>query len=222
MEQSESEMDFHFCLPFITATENAWRAGYTGEAAHLLLDHIKNFLPGTQHDNMHPDFKQLYAQYTAIIQASGMGKSHTIDEMAKHELVIPIVLRPANSTGRVSCSKSSESQTTFDHLFCRISDSVVRDFLISPGAFQRALTFLHALFNEVASVAKHTEAPLKGLAPLDRIKPFAQQFRAYMNHGMTMGGHGEFRTQFYEKVINNAYKVCITSIGYLTILTQVR
>ena len=102
------------------------------------------------------------------------------------------------------------------------SDSVVRDFLISPGAFQRALAFLHALFNEVASVAKHTEAPLKGLAPLDRIKPFAQQFRAYMNHGMTMGGHGEFHTQFYEKVINNAYKVCITSIGYLTILTQVR
>ena len=39
---------------------------------------------------------------------------------------------------------------------------------------------------------------------------------------MAMDGHGEFRTQFYEKVIDNARKVRIASIGYLTILTQAR
>ena len=71
-------------------------------------------------------------------------------------------------------------------------------------------------------MAKLTEAPLQGLAPLDKTKPFALQFRAYMNHGMTMGGHGEFRTQFYDNVIHNAHNVRITSIGYLTILTWAR
>ena len=115
--RSESEMDTHFCLPLITATQNAWHASYTGEAAHLLLDHIKNYLPEPGPANPQPEFKQPYARYTAIIQSSGMGKSCTIDEMAKYELVIPIVLRPADSTGRVSCSKSSESQACFDQPF---------------------------------------------------------------------------------------------------------
>ena len=132
--RSESQMDTHFCLPLITATQNAWHAGYTGETARLLLDHIKDFLLGTKCDN--PDFKQLYARYTMIIQSSGMGKSRTIDEMAKHELVIPIVLRPANSTGRVLCSKSSESQATFDQPFLQdipllIEPSV--NFSLIPG-----------------------------------------------------------------------------------------
>jgi hypothetical protein len=30
-----------------------------------------------------------------------MGKSRTVDEMAKYELVIPMVLRPEDSTGKV-------------------------------------------------------------------------------------------------------------------------
>ena len=108
--RSELEMATHFCPSLITATQNAWHAGYTGEASRLLLDRIRNFLPN-------PNFKQPYARYTAIIQSSGMGKSRTIDEMAKHELIIPIVLRPANSTGTVSCSKSSESHASFDQPF---------------------------------------------------------------------------------------------------------
>ena len=84
------------------------------------------------------------------------------------------------------------------------------------------VAFLHALFVIVAEVAEGTEGPPEGLAPLDRSKPFAGQFREYMNHNMTMTCHGDFRVWFYNKVIEKAGEVRIASIGYLTILTRGR
>jgi len=88
--------------------------------------------------------------------------------------------------------------------------------------FQRVLAFLHALFVVLAEVAESTEAPSEGLAPLNKAMPFAGQFRKYMNHGMTMTSHGEFRVRFYERVITKAYAVRIASIGCLIILTRGR
>jgi len=42
----------------------------------------------------------LYANYLAIVQSSGLGKSRTVDEMSKRHFVIPMNLRAAGSTGR--------------------------------------------------------------------------------------------------------------------------
>jgi len=40
-----------------------------------------------------------YAKYTTIVQSSGMGKSHAVDETSKFHFVIPVNLREPNSTG---------------------------------------------------------------------------------------------------------------------------
>jgi hypothetical protein len=92
----------------------------------------------------------------------------------------------------------------------------------SPGMFLRVLAFLQALFLEVISLTKDKVTFPEGLGPLNTSEPFAKQFRIYMNYGMTMGGHGEFRVQFYDRVVQKAHEVCITSTGCLTILTQER
>ncbi|KAF8546142.1 hypothetical protein OG21DRAFT_1491539 [Imleria badia] len=104
-------------------TMKAWNVEYAGKAAKGLLNHVKQFLPNAGQDDPHllttrdlhtstmqqhnlnkPPPRRLYARYTAIIQSSGMGKSRTVDEMGKSELVIPMVLRPDDSTGEPSDS----------------------------------------------------------------------------------------------------------------------
>jgi hypothetical protein len=44
-------------------------------------------------------FLRVYAHFAAIVQSSGMGKSRTVDELAKGRFVIPLNLRGAKSTG---------------------------------------------------------------------------------------------------------------------------
>ncbi|KAI9567971.1 hypothetical protein HD554DRAFT_2328774 [Boletus coccyginus] len=146
----------------LVATEKAWNVHYVGDVATVLCNRIKDSLLGSSDDDT---------------RSSGMGKSRAVDEMAKGELVIPMVLRPENST-----------------------DS-------SPGVFQRVLAFLHALFVVLAEVVESTEAPSEGLAPLNKLKPFAGQFREYMNHNMTMTCHGDFRVWFYNRVVEKAGEV---------------
>lgn len=41
----------------------------------------------------------MYAHYTSIVQSSGMGKSRTVDELAKDHFVIPLNLQKEDSTG---------------------------------------------------------------------------------------------------------------------------
>jgi hypothetical protein len=55
-----------------------------------LWDYIESYYNGFGHAN-----------YTSIVQSSGMGKSRAIDELAKHYFVIPINLRHPDSTGTV-------------------------------------------------------------------------------------------------------------------------
>ncbi|KAI9569482.1 hypothetical protein HD554DRAFT_2313539 [Boletus coccyginus] len=170
------------------ATERAWNVDYVGDVATVLLDRIKKSLPGPKRDYSPSSARSLYARYTAIIQSSGMGKSRAVDEIAKGELVIPMVLRPHDSTGYPP------------------ADPSIRNYLADskPGVFQRVLAFLDASFVILAEVAESTEAPSEGLAPLNKSMPFARQFREYMNHGMTMTRHGEFREKFYDRVIKKA------------------
>ncbi|KAI9455312.1 hypothetical protein HD554DRAFT_2317739 [Boletus coccyginus] len=180
-----------------TATEKAWSVHYVGDVATVLRNHIKNALLGSCDD----DNRVLYAQYTAIIQSSGMGKSRAVDEMAKDELVIPMVLRPESSTGYPPADHSVRRYLT---------DS-------SPGVFRRVLAFLHAFFVILAEVVEGTEAPPEGLAPLNKLKPFAGQFREYMNHNMTMTCHGDFRVRFYNRVVEKAGEVFKTYLRQIPI-----
>ncbi len=49
-----------------------------------------------------PPSSTVYAHYTALVQSSGMGKSRTVDEMAKDHFLIPINLRGAKHSGTCS------------------------------------------------------------------------------------------------------------------------
>ncbi|KIM73021.1 hypothetical protein PILCRDRAFT_734751 [Piloderma croceum F 1598] len=73
------------------ATEFSWTREYIGDASVELWNHIKNHYGSNE---------QVYANYLAIVQSSGMGKSRTVDEMSKRHFVIPMNLREADSTGR--------------------------------------------------------------------------------------------------------------------------
>ena len=57
----------------------------------------------THFDRSEPE---IYAHYTAVAQSSGMGKSRTVDEMAKDHLVIPINLRETGLSG--TCSSETK------------------------------------------------------------------------------------------------------------------
>jgi hypothetical protein len=73
------------------ATEKFWEHPFQGDAAQGLWSHIEtHFTPTNQ---------KVYAHYAAVVQSSGMGKSRTVDELAKEHFTIPLVLREAKSTG---------------------------------------------------------------------------------------------------------------------------
>jgi hypothetical protein len=106
---------FALCLP---ATEKSWERPFEGDAAIGLLHHIKS--------HYNPLDSRLYAHFSAIVQSSGMGKSRTVDELAKNLFVIPINLRAANSTG--GCVFPFD---VFDHLL-----TLFQDFLLQIMTFE--------------------------------------------------------------------------------------
>lgn len=76
------------------ATQDSWNHPFQGDAAKVLWDHIVN--------HFQPSDSSVYARYATIVQSSGMGKSRSVDEMAKNHLVIPINLREEGLTGACS------------------------------------------------------------------------------------------------------------------------
>lgn len=79
------------CHNIFTATEFSWTREYIGDASVELWKHIKHHYRSNEH---------FYANYLAVVQSSGMGKSRTVDEMSKRHFVIPMNLREADSTGQ--------------------------------------------------------------------------------------------------------------------------
>jgi hypothetical protein len=69
----------------------SWEREFGGDAAEALWSYIKNHYNTTD--------GRIYAHYAAIVQSSGMGKSRTVDELAKKHFVIPINLRGPHSQG---------------------------------------------------------------------------------------------------------------------------
>ena len=62
---------------------------FKGNAADALYKHICHKF----------DFDDEYFRQICIIQSSGMGKSRLVDELSKKHVVVPICLRPKDSTG---------------------------------------------------------------------------------------------------------------------------
>jgi subtilisin-like proprotein convertase family protein len=65
------------------ATIQSWTITYVGNASELLYEHLAHY-----QDND----KEKYANYTSIVQSSGMGKSRGVDELSKTRLVVSLVL----------------------------------------------------------------------------------------------------------------------------------
>jgi hypothetical protein len=80
-----------FVLLCPPATEKSWEYPFQGNAASGLWEHIE------AHYN--PSDFRVYAHYAAIIQSSGMGKSRTVDELAKDHFVVPLNPRKTTSAG---------------------------------------------------------------------------------------------------------------------------
>jgi hypothetical protein len=145
----------------------------------------------------------VYAHYAAIVQSSGMGKSRTVDELAKDHFVIPLNLREATSSG--GCRPGSGIHGTRPRVNSSSgyppADHSVRDYLITAGsrdiAYDRASAFLEALL-------KHTTAVLCGLDNSLDYVGCAREFRVWMTNGQKMTGHNQFREDFYKKVIAQA------------------
>jgi hypothetical protein len=65
-------------------TLQSWVIKYVGNASVLLY---------YEHLASHPKDEDNYTRYTSIVQSLGMGKSHTVDELSKTHLVVPLTLR---------------------------------------------------------------------------------------------------------------------------------
>ncbi|KAK2459299.1 hypothetical protein APHAL10511_008684, partial [Amanita phalloides] len=158
----------------ITATEKSWEHPFQGNAARGLWEHIETHYK-------RPDSK-VYAHYAAVVQSSGMGKSRTVDELAKTHLVIPLNLRAEKFTGYPPADSSVR-----DYLTLSVSKAV---------AYNRASAFLQALF-------EHMAVTLRTFNESSYVE-FANEFRSRMTEGQSMKGHNQFRKNFYEAIINKA------------------
>ncbi|KAM6498654.1 hypothetical protein JOM56_006602 [Amanita muscaria] len=156
---------------FKEATEHSWTSQFIGPAASALRQHIMHYY------NKKPNW---YANYLAMVQSSGTGKSRTIDELSKTILTIPVCLRVKGTTGYP------------------YADDEVRDFLTSPNkendAHLHALTFLLALF-------EHTKATLQ--SKYRKKKQYSIVATSFQQYMITSQGSSQRRT-FFQAVVENA------------------
>src|SRR5262245_4921935 len=77
---------FTLTLSCITlATMQSWTIEYVGDASDSLYEHLQYYVDAGG-DN-------IYANYTSIVQSSGMGKSRAVDQLSKTRLVVSLNLR---------------------------------------------------------------------------------------------------------------------------------
>ena len=74
-----------YASAIIKAIETVWDTERTGDAHELLGKAVRN---------MHTKSEKPYANFCAIIQGSGTGKSRAVDKLAESVVTIPVVLRP--------------------------------------------------------------------------------------------------------------------------------
>ncbi|TFK66223.1 hypothetical protein BDN72DRAFT_860060 [Pluteus cervinus] len=190
------------------ATENAWNLDYKGDGARALWSWIQ-----AECEEMHK--KSYYAKYVPIIQSSGTGKSRTVDELGKSNLVIPMNLQKPHSKGF-----PPPDSEVYDYLVR--SDAPehpeANGYLVGSAearlaSFSRALAFLTGILHETRKIVttKLDEDPPQGYPDTAFTKFLGGvaggvplKFHRFMNHGMTFGLHGDLRRSFYRLVIAQA------------------
>ncbi|KAG6870930.1 hypothetical protein C0995_009604 [Termitomyces sp. Mi166 len=70
------------------AVKAAWKTDYVGNADDLLQGAVDSMFIGSRDKD--------YANFCAIIQGSGTGKSRLVDKLAESVFTIPIILRPSD------------------------------------------------------------------------------------------------------------------------------
>ncbi|KAH9051446.1 hypothetical protein EDB87DRAFT_1582551 [Lactarius vividus] len=162
---------------------------------------------------------ETYARYCSIVQSSGMGKSHLLDELSKKHFMIPI-----------NCAQKMPEVCHFHFTFMVLkpgllgfppADDVVRDFLTHVDkknknmhvlSLSRANHFFHALFLTTAEVV----ADFLVRSRAERI----QRFRAFMSEDQSMSSSRPKRSQFYKDVITKATKVLLYRSGVPPLLSK--
>lgn len=143
-----------------------------------------------------------------------------MDEVEKAHFSIPINLRGLNLIA-VFDTCISLIATNSACVLCPgypPADHVVRDFLTQNGSetesYIRACCFIQALFEQTLQVVENPD-----FGDFHKVSEAVERFRILMTTGQTMKGHGLFRTEFYNKVIQKAkqyaslWKVCIFELG---------
>ncbi|OBZ69296.1 hypothetical protein A0H81_10923 [Grifola frondosa] len=170
-------------------TELAWEREYRGSAVDALWSHM-NHVYERSHDKSSRSGVILYANYSAIVQSSGTGKSRMVDELAKRELVIPMNLRSYTS------KKAFPPSDTVIYDYFRPTEDVTQ-----LTALSRSYAFVTAVLNQTTEVIQGFER--EGLERED----YVAAFRTYMTEGQTMEKQADKRVKFYEDAIEQAEKM---------------
>jgi hypothetical protein len=216
----------------------SWQETFRGNSHLLLLETI------AREGKTTPGVKGVYARYTAFVQSSGMGKSRTMDEVAKQVVLIPINLRPNHSTG-ISETYLSIAFLTFPSGYPP-ADTPFREFfkrrnlqnLQNPQELQEPQEPQEEwskMMKDKAYVCARCDAFLTALfkVTLDTIKEHspnagkrskvAVEFREYLERGITFEDHGTNRKQFAAAVVEKAETLVRVQISRsLFTLTSVR
>ncbi|PCH44720.1 hypothetical protein WOLCODRAFT_105540 [Wolfiporia cocos MD-104 SS10] len=144
-----------------------------------------------------------YANYVAVVQSSGTGKSRTIDEMSKKHFVIPMNLRRDGSSGtsRFPSPDIDAREYLLDRGYPNGEHSRQED------VSRRICAFLTALFEEANhEVKKFLEKTIDAGE-----EAVATHFRELMTTGQSAFGQGMARIEFYDRVVKRAKEaLCAT------------
>ncbi|OCH85213.1 hypothetical protein OBBRIDRAFT_860305, partial [Obba rivulosa] len=184
------------------ATMASWNEAFVGEADEGLHEYLINIREGS-----------IYARIFPLANASGIGKSRTIDELSKKYVVIPLNLSielspypPPDSEIRTWIEKHTQrSIRRASH-----DDEAISGF--NPERCDKFFTaFLSALFWTTKDVVcSNIHAAINDDETLDEDerqkaltnfpKSIAGRFRLYMSVGRAFHSQGYLRTSFYHKV----------------------
>ena len=143
----------------------------------------------------------LYVRVLAIVQSSGMGKSHMIDELSKDHFVIPLNLRDGES-GRFFWRLISKFTPLTKLTGYPAPDSQVRIWFMAPGLSPaqsdvRCSAFLTALLEKTLEIVEDPQRQIhnvikespnlredeKAVALNDYPTTLQKQFRLFMTWG---------------------------------------
>ncbi|KAG7089224.1 hypothetical protein E1B28_010925 [Marasmius oreades] len=130
-----------------------------------------------------------YNRSFPVVQSSGMGKSRLMDHSATLRFAIPFNIHEGTDSG-------AEPYPPIDH---QVRDFLTKNFTNDLGALTRPLVFLQALFNKTVTELESytTEEPQK----------IARKWYNWMKEGSTVDGVGTNRTDFYDRVVQEARKL---------------